>query len=194
MDKAEIRSEAFRRRKAQADKDGVSARILERVRALPEYRQARIVLYYVDARSEVRTRDALPQALADGKTVLVPWCNEDGRLELFRLTDMSELETGMYDIPEPAPRLRRRPDRIAIAKDVDFALIPGVAFDDHGGRVGHGKGYYDKLLEGARPDCPLVAPAFECQLFDRVPTDSHDVYMDYVVTENRVLEGLGRAH
>jgi len=192
MDKAEIRSEAFRRRKAQADKEGVSARILDRVRALPEYAAARIVLYYVDARSEVRTQAALPAALAEGKTVLVPWCNDEGRLELFRLTDMSELEVGMYDILEPAPRLRRRPDRVALAKDVDFALIPGVAFDDHGGRVGHGKGYYDKLLEGVRPDCPLVAPVFECQLFDQVPTDAHDIYMDFVVTEDRVLEGLGR--
>ncbi|MFH5805075.1 5-formyltetrahydrofolate cyclo-ligase [Alienimonas sp. DA493] len=192
MDKAEIRSEAFRRRKAQPDKDEVSARILERVRALPEYQQARIVLFYVDARSEVRTKAALPAALADGKTVLVPWCNDEGRLELFRLTDMSELELGMYDILEPAPRLRRRPDRVALAKDLDFALIPGVAFDDRGGRVGHGKGYYDKLLAGVRPDCPLVAPAFDCQLFDEVPTDEHDVFMDFVVTEQRTLEGLGR--
>ncbi len=159
---------------------------------LPEYRQARIVLYYVDARSEVRTRAALPQALADGKTVLVPWCNDDGRLELFRLNHMNELELGMYDIPEPAPRLRRRPDRVALGRDVDFALIPGVAFDSRGGRVGHGKGYYDKLLAGVRPDCPLVAPVFECQLFDEVPTDEHDVFMDFVVTEERTLEGLGR--
>ena len=193
MDKAEIRSEAFRRRKAQADKDAVSARILDRVFAMPEYRQARIVLFYVDARSEVRTKAALPTALAAGKTVLVPWCNDAGRLELFRLTDMSELELGKYDILEPAPQLRRRPDRVALAKDLDFALIPGVAFDPRGGRVGHGKGYYDKLLEGARPDCPLVAPAFECQVFEEVPTDEHDVFMDDVVTEDRVLEGHGRA-
>ena len=193
MDKAEIRSEAFRRRKAQADKDAVSARILDRVFAMPEYRQARIVLFYVDARSEVRTRAALPAALADGKTVLVPWCNDEGRLELFRLTDMAELELGMYDIPEPARTLRRRPDRVALAKDLDFALIPGVAFDPRGGRVGHGKGYYDKLLEGARPDCPLVAPAFECQVFEEVPVDAHDVFMDDVVTEDRILEGHGRA-
>ena len=68
-----------------------------------------------------------------------------------------------------------------------------MAFDDRGGRVGHGKGYYDKLLEGVRPDCPLIAPAFECQLFEEVPTDAHDVFMDFVVTEDRVLEGLGRA-
>ena len=192
MDKAAIRSEAFRRRKAQADKDAVSGRILERAFALPEYRQARIVLFYVDARSEVRTKAALPAALAEGKTVLIPWCNDEGRLELFRLADMTELELGMYDILEPAKRLRRRPDRMALGKDVDFALIPGVAFDDRGGRVGHGKGYYDKLLEGVRPDCPLIAPAFECQLFEQVPTDAHDVFMDFVVTEDRVLEGLGR--
>ena len=192
MDKAAIRSEAFRRRKAQEDKDAVSARLLDRVCGLPEYEQARIVLFYVDARSEVRTTAAIPKALAAGKTVLVPWCNDEGRLELFRLDDMAELELGMYDIPEPPKSLRRRPDRVALAKDVDIALIPGVAFDDRGGRVGHGKGYYDKLLGGVRAESPLVALAFECQLFDEVPTDAHDVYMDFVVTEDRVIEGLGR--
>lgn len=194
MDKSEIRSEAFRRRKAQDDKDGVSARVLDRACGLPEYKHAKIVLYYVDARSEVRTGPHLAAALAAGKTVLVPWCDEKGELQLFRLNDPTELEVGMYDILEPPKSMRRRPDRVALAKDVDVAFIPGVAFDKHGGRVGHGKGYYDKLLGGVRRDSPLVALAFECQLFDGVPTDDHDVFMDYVVTEDRVIEGHGRGH
>ena len=194
MDKSEIRSEAFRRRRAQDDKDGVSARVLDRACGLPEYRHARIVLYYVDARSEVRTRPHLNAALAAGKTVLVPWCDEGGELQLFRLNDAAELEVGMYDILEPPKSMRRRPDRVALAKDVDLAFVPGVAFDGRGGRVGHGKGYYDKLLGGVRPDSPLVALAFECQLFEEVPTEPHDIHMDYVVTEDRLIEGHGRGH
>jgi len=67
-----------------------------------------------------------------------------------------------------------------------------VAFDRHGGRMGHGFGYYDKLLGHARADTPLVALAFECQLFDEIPTESHDIFMDRVVTEAAVYQGKGR--
>ena len=57
-------------------------------------------------------------------------------------------------------------------------MVPGVAFDRRGARMGHGKGYYDKLLQHARPDAPLVALAFECQLFPEIPTQAHDIFMD----------------
>ena len=187
-----LRSEAFRRRKAQPDKDAVSGRILDRFAELPEYAAAGTVLFYVDARSEVRTRHALPAALAAGKQVVVPWCNDSGELELFRLTAMEELSPGMYDILEPQPDLRTRPEKRVDPAELDLVMVPGVAFDERGARMGHGKGYYDKLLVGVRPVCPLVAPIFECQLFDEIPVGPHDVFMDSLVTEDRVIAGRGR--
>ncbi|MGE3778676.1 MAG: 5-formyltetrahydrofolate cyclo-ligase, partial [Pirellulaceae bacterium] len=81
--------------------------------------------------------------------------------------------------------------RVSIDK-LDLIMVPGVAFDRRGARTGHGKGYYDKLLEHARPDTPLVALAFECQLFDEIPMASHDVFMDLVITEMSVYRGRGR--
>jgi 5-formyltetrahydrofolate cyclo-ligase len=78
-------------------------------------------------------------------------------------------------------------------EDLDLIMVPGVAFDRQGGRTGHGKGYYDKLLQHARPDCPLVALAFECQMFPEIPVQSHDIYMDKVVTEDAVYTGRGRS-
>ena len=71
-------------------------------------------------------------------------------------------------------------------------MVPGVAFDRHGGRTGHGKGYYDKLLQHARPDAPLVALAFECQLFPEIPTAQHDIFMDRIITEKAIYDGKGR--
>ncbi len=68
-----------------------------------------------------------------------------------------------------------------------------MAFDRRGGRLGHGFGYYDKLLQRARPDTPLVALAFECQLFDAIPMQEHDIFMDRIVTEEAVYPGKGRA-
>ena len=122
---------------------------------------------------------------------LVPYC-VDGELELFHLTDMNELSVGMYKILEPKAELRTLPEKKVKPEELDLVMVPGVAFDRRGGRMGHGFGYYDKLLEHARPDAPLVALAFECQLFEEIPTQSHDVYMDKIITEKAIYTGKGR--
>ena len=189
--KAEIREAAHANRKAQPEKDEVSARIVDRFMTLPEYASATTVMFYVDVRDEVRTRQALPQAIASGKRIVVPYCVE-GELELFHLESMDELALGMYRILEPREELRDVAAKRLHPVDLDLVMVPGVAFDRQGGRAGHGKGYYDKLLQHARPVAPLVALAFECQIFDRVPVEPHDIYMDAVVTEDAVYQGLGR--
>ena len=71
-------------------------------------------------------------------------------------------------------------------------MVPGTAFDANGGRMGQGKGYYDRLLSRARPEAPLVALAFECQMFPEIPVAPHDVFMDVVLTEQNVYQGRGR--
>jgi 5-formyltetrahydrofolate cyclo-ligase len=148
-------------------------------------------MYYVDVRSEVRTRHALPAALASGKRIVVPYCVE-GQLELFWLTNMDELTTGMYQILEPKEELRRLPEKKVAVSEVDLIMVPGVAFDRTGARMGNGVGYYDKLLERARPDTPLVATAFECQLFPEIPTALHDIFMDAIITEKTIYHCKGR--
>jgi 5-formyltetrahydrofolate cyclo-ligase len=189
--KTEIRKAAHAARKAQQDKDLVSQRITDRVTQLDEYEGADCVMWYVDVRDEVRTRHALPDAIASGKKIVIPYC-VDGELELFHLEAMNELETGMYKILEPREELREiAPKRIDVS-ELDLILVPGVAFDARGGRTGHGKGYYDKLLENARLQTPLVALAFECQMFAAIPMQDHDIFMDKIVTEEKVYEGIGR--
>jgi 5-formyltetrahydrofolate cyclo-ligase len=192
LSKHDIREQAHAARRALENKDEISARILDRVLALPEYARAGTVMFYIDVRAEVRTRQALPTALAGGKTIVVPWCNEHGELELFRLESMDELELGMYRILEPKPELRDLREKQLAPEQLDLVLVPGVAFDRRGGRTGHGKGYYDKLLQHARPDAPLVGLAFECQLFPEIPMHDHDIFMDKVITEAAVYEGRGR--
>jgi 5-formyltetrahydrofolate cyclo-ligase len=189
--KAAIRKQAHENRRAQADKDAVSVSIVDRFMKLPEYAAAQTVMFYVDVRDEARTRHALPEALTTGKRIVVPYC-VDGELELFWLESMDELELGMYRILEPKAELRTVASKKLQPEDLDLIMVPGVAFDRQGGRTGHGKGYYDKLLEHAKPQTPLVALAFECQLFDEIPMDSHDIYMDKVVTESAVYDGRGR--
>ncbi len=189
--KQEIRRQAHENRRLQPDKDAISQRIVARFMELPEYARANTVMFYVDVRDEVRTRHALPAALQSDKRIVIPYC-VDGELELFHLESMDELDVGMYKILEPKPQLREIPDKRLRPEDLDLIMVPGVAFDRQGGRTGHGKGYYDKLLQHARRDTPLVALAFECQLFPEIPMAQHDIYMDKVVTENATYAGRGR--
>jgi 5-formyltetrahydrofolate cyclo-ligase len=189
--KQQIREQAHASRNAQEHKDELSREIVARFMALPAYQAAKTVLFYLDVRSEVRTRHSLADALASGKKIVVPYC-VDGELELFHFEHMDELSVGMYKILEPKPELRTIAAKQVDVVELDLIMVPGVAFDRRGGRTGHGKGYYDKLLEHARPETPLVALAFECQMFDEIPMQSHDVFMDAVVTEKAVYPGRGR--
>ncbi|HUT90187.1 MAG TPA: 5-formyltetrahydrofolate cyclo-ligase [Thermoguttaceae bacterium] len=189
--KHQIRTQAEANRRAKPDKDEASELIWERLAALPEYVAAETVMGYVHFRSEVRTRGFLATALAAGKRVVVPYCLAD-HLELFLLECMDELAPGTWGIPEPKVELRSLADKRVDAGRLDLVVVPGVAFDRRGHRLGHGKGYYDKLLVHVRPGAPLVGLAFECQLFPKIPTRPHDVPMDRVITEKAVYRGRGR--
>lgn len=187
-----LRKQAHANRNAQENKDDLSRRIVGAFMSLPEYAVAETVMFYIDVRSEVRTRHDLELALQSGKTIVIPWCNAAGELELFRLDAMDELEVGMYKILEPRTELRSLPEKQVNVESLDLIMVPGVGFDRRGGRMGHGKGYYDKLLQHARKNTPLVALAFECQVFDEIPVDDHDIFMDKLITEDHVYNGRGR--
>jgi 5-formyltetrahydrofolate cyclo-ligase len=189
--KKAIREQAHANRNAQENKDELSRTICASFMNLPEYAAARTVMFYVDVRSEVRTRHSLPEALGQGKRIVVPWCL-NGELELFHLESMDELAVGAYRILEPKAELREVAAKRLKPEELDLVMVPGVAFDRTGARMGHGFGYYDKLLQHARPDAPLVALAFECQLFESIPTQSHDIFMDKILTEKAVYPGRGR--
>jgi len=191
--KAAIRKIAFANRRNQDNKDDLSRGIMQTFMGLPEYADALTIMFYVDVRAEVRTRFDLPKALKQGKRVVVPWCNDEGELELFHLESMDELEIGMYKILEPAPELRNLPEKRVEVTELDLIMVPGVGFDSRGGRTGMGKGYYDKCLEHARRDATIVAVCFDCQIFDEIPVQPHDIFMDKVITETTTHVGIGRA-
>ncbi len=190
-EKQRIRELAHANRAAQADKEQISRAIVRRLVALCEYEAARSVAFYVDVRDEVRTRFALPQALVSKPQIAVPYCDSN-RLRLFQLHDVDELAAGRFGVLEPRIDLRDEARRAVDVEDVDLIVVPGVAFDRHGGRVGHGLGYYDRMLSGVRATTVLVGLAFECQVFAEVPLDSHDISMDRVITESTTY--IGRGH
>ena len=186
IDKNELRRIAHDKRNKLEFKDELSRSILGKFVSLPEYISASTVMFYIDVRSEVRTCNALAEALRSNKKIVVPWCDDDERLKLFHLENIDELELGMYGILEPSKELRHIHEKQAYVYDIDLIMVPGVAFDTRGARMGHGKGYYDKLLGEAYPETRVVALAFECQMFDEIPVEPHDVFMHKIITEHNI--------
>ena len=195
--KNKMRREAYDRRNAQENKDEISAQACQKFIDLPEYQRANIAMWYIDCRSETRTKPQLLEEVAKGeKKIIVPYCTEDehgeNKLGLWWMESLEEMVVGKWNILEPPKEMWGNPEKEVEPEDLDIIMVPGVGFDRKGGRMGNGQGYYDRLLEKARPDCPLVALCYESQLFDEVLVAPHDVYMDKVITEDAVYEGIGR--
>ncbi|QDU60912.1 5-formyltetrahydrofolate cyclo-ligase family protein [Planctomycetes bacterium Pan216] len=186
QEKDELRLQARRRRRALAHREERSVQIASRVQSLPEYSGAKSLLAYVGIASEVGTGVLIASAIAGGIRVAVPYCVND-QLRLCWIESLEELVPGAYRIPEPAPHCRERSDRIATLGEVDLALIPGLAFDENGGRLGQGAGYYDRLLEEGRTNTALVGLAFDCQIVASIPVEAHDVPLPMIVTESRII-------
>ena len=191
-EKRRLRQTALAARRALPDREARSRAICERLLATAAYRDARTILFYVDVDHEVQTRECLAAAIAEGKRVLVPYCVGDD-LGLFHLHHLDELEPRTFGILEPPEPLRALADRAIAVGEVDLVVVPGVAFDEGGARLGWGRGFYDRLLRVAPPGACLVALAFECQVFPALPAEPHDVRMDLVITEAAVYQGPGRA-
>jgi 5-formyltetrahydrofolate cyclo-ligase len=191
--KKEIRAEARTRQQNQPQRAEFSAVICRKLAALPEYAAAATVMCYVDFGCEVQTRPLLPIAWQQGKRLIVPYCVGGNQIELFRLQSLDELAEGAMRILEPRPELRGRPDRRVDASQLDLIVVPGLAFDRHGGRLGRGKGYYDRLLQLVPPRTTLAALCFECQIFPEIPMLPHDVRVHKVITEAAVYETAFRS-
>lgn len=164
-----------------------SAAIAARIAALPSFERASVVLLTLPFRSEWDATLLARRALASGKRVAVPRVDPVARmLRVLLIKDLQrDVEAGYRAIPEP----RTGCAGIAL-EEIDWVLVPGVAFDAAGRRLGYGGGYYDRLLPLLRPKARRIAGAFDVQFVDAVPAAPHDITVDCIVTENRMIDGL----
>lgn len=184
-EKARFRREGLARRDAESDREGKSATIAERVRDFNAFRRAQVVCAYVGVRSEVATLPLLEEVWGAGKRVVVPVVAGD-TLALIRIVSAAELSPAAFDLLEPTAAVRQRTDRRVQPAEVDLFLVPGVVFDRRGGRIGYGKGYYDRLLARTRAGAVTLGLAFESQVVHTVPMGPKDVHLQYLATEREV--------
>ncbi|AYO31526.1 5-formyltetrahydrofolate cyclo-ligase [Biomaibacter acetigenes] len=180
--KKELRRIFLKTRSELAAEDIIekSAKIMSRLFSLSEFRGAKTIMFYVDAGNEVKTRDGLTKALSEGKRVVVPKVKKGYGLLAIEIKSLDELSPGTFGILEPAGEKGISPE------EIDLVVVPGVAFDKRGNRMGYGAGYYDSFLPKLRPEVKKVAVAFEIQVTDSLPAEEHDVKMDLIITENTI--------
>lgn len=169
----------------------LSATISERLIQLPEYRQAGAVLGYMNFGAEFASGLWVEQVLADGKRLALPKVNHHtNHLDLYWVDDPeNQLAAGLWGIREP---IVERCERLATPNEVEFALLPGVAFTREGARLGYGGGFYDKLLagldnEGGMQRPVLVAAAFALQVIEQLPQEATDIKVEWIVTERETI-------
>lgn len=175
MDKAQLRKEIREKKRAMTedDIDLRSHRLCEKFIQSDAYRQAETIYGYLPYNQEVRTWDALLQALTDGKRVAVPKVYGD-EMKFIYITDFSQIATGYCGIPEPITDEPVAEDKTALV------LMPGLAFDREGHRIGYGGGFYDRFLS-AEPDHPTLALCYDFQIQEHLPTEVFDIPVDVVI-------------
>ena len=175
MNKQELRRFIREKKRAMtaAEIEEKSARLARLFFATEAYRRAETVYGYLPYNQEVRTVPMLEQALRDGKRVAVPKCYGD-EMRFIYLTDVTRVEKGYAGIPEPI-------DDGPVAEDgTALVLMPGLAFDPQGHRIGYGGGFYDKFL-AAEPGHPTLALCYDFQMLPALETEEYDIPVDTVL-------------
>ena len=163
-----------------------SDRITTKLLALAEYHRAKAIMVYLSLPGEFRTRGLIDDALRCGKVVCGPKVNWRAR-EMYpaRLGSSDDFEVDDHGVSEP-----RSEEAFAVGK-LDLVLVPGLAFDFQGRRLGRGGGFYDRLLSQAELRACKIAAAFDLQIVDRLPVDDHDESVDVIMTPTRMLRFVG---
>jgi 5-formyltetrahydrofolate cyclo-ligase len=179
-----IRRDILTRRSTQKGdvKQPKDEAIKKRLMELPEYKSAKTILFYVSVRGEVRTYDMISESLTKGKKILVPLADvKNKKLLLSELDNLNDLSPGSFGIPEP-----KHLHQMDI-KSVDLVIVPGIAFDKYGNRVGYGTGFYDRFLKKISKGVPVIALGYDFQLVHEIPSNKMDVKVHKIVTEKGVV-------
>ncbi|MCD4740464.1 5-formyltetrahydrofolate cyclo-ligase [archaeon] len=144
----------------------------------PEWNHAKTIMLYIAIKSEVKTTRIIKTALNQGKTVLVPKI-KNRKIIPVKLKTLANLENSTYGVPIPSNAQESK-------EKIDLIIVPGIAFDCKGNRIGYGGGYYDKFLK--KQDAQTIALAYEEQLLQEIKSEPHDQKVKKIITEKRIIE------
>ena len=158
-----------------------SNEIIANLKKLPEFEEATNIACYISFNNEVYTHGLIKEYV-NKKRVFVPVIDREKKeISLSHLKDWKELSSGAYGILEPKKEFLR----IGKYDDVELIIVPGIVFDERGNRIGYGGGYFDRLLRKMK--AKKVALAYDFQILKEIPNEEHDVRMDVIVSEKRIL-------
>lgn len=182
LEKTQLRKVVTHRLKAQSPdiRREKSNLILRKLSELKTFQNAKTIMFYVALDEEVETVPLLKQTIQNGKTVTVPYVNRlSNSLLSVWIKDVEEdLEPGTYGILEPKKTLVPT----HVHTQVDVVIVPGIAFDPAGHRLGRGKGYYDRFLKTLPPHIFTVGLAYDIQMFESIPVSEMDIRVKQVIT------------
>lgn len=178
MDKDALRQEMKKSRREFDKKEEASKKACNFIINMEEYKKAKCIVVYMSAFGEVDTSYIIEDAKKNGKKIAVPISNPlNNTLTISYLTD--NLKKGAYGISEPAEK-----ENVPFSEP-EFIVVPGICFDKKGGRVGFGKGYYDRFLAAAKGF--KAGLCYSIQITDEIDLNPHDIKMDAVVSENGII-------
>ena len=191
MDKKSIRKEVTEKKKRMSEAEIIrlSLDLKEKFCSLEEYTSARVLYAYMSYNQEVRTAPIIEQAWKDKKRVAVPRVFNKEYMEFVYINSFDELESGYMGIPEPKYEVFADDfDRIAQAREA-LMLMPGLAFDKEGSRLGYGGGFYDMYLEDYREETNFIKAAlcYDFQIYEKLKTEDHDVKADIVISNGSLI-------
>ena len=148
------------------------------------YKNANNLFIYVSFGSEVNTHKIIEKAIKDNKNVYVPKTYVDKReMAAVKIHSLDELIVDSYGILEP-----KNVDKINVSKEFDLIIMPGVAFDISGNRIGYGAGYYDKYISSNNKQYVKVALAYDEQIVDTIEKEGHDIKVDYIINSKKFIK------
>jgi len=191
MDSTKLRKDTLAQRDllSRSQQIEYSNRIMKRIVRMDQFQEAVTIFIYVDFRSEVITGPLIEYILESGKNVVVPvtLVREKDLLAVSITDPTRELVPGYCSIPEPIMGIR---ESQAVSPDIiDIIFLPGSVFDERGGRMGYGGGYYDRFVSAKAPQALRVGLAYELQMVQHAPLQDHDEFLDFIVTEERTVVG-----
>jgi 5-formyltetrahydrofolate cyclo-ligase len=198
MNKSILRSQMISERKRLSSEfiAAAGAAVRDRLINFEPFAKAHMIMTYIDAKNELPTRSIIAECFSRGIRVCVPkvlYKTGQRLIRAYEIRDISkDLRQGSFGILEPffiddVEQIKRE----IIMSDMDIILVPGVAFDVNGNRIGYGAGYYDRFFKEVNKNskCLKIGLCFDYQLIDQIDADTHDVPVDCVFTEKRALNG-----